>query len=731
MRRNPQKPTTQRPRFGTGFLNDRLRAALARGPASGRGDSRGEPGAADASDPGEASASAGVPAAALPGGLRLTQLSHGSGCGCKLSPTELSAVLREAFPEGTGDAEPGSPPGGSPGLLIGNETRDDAAVLDLGVAAGGQGAASEGPLLVATADFFTPIVDDPYQYGRVAAANALSDVWAMGGRPVLALAILGWPAEELDPALAAPIVRGGRDVCREAGVPLAGGHSIDAREPFFGLAVNGVVEPARLRTNAGARPGDLLYLTKPLGTGLLTTAEKYGSLRPQDEGLAAEIMGRLNDVGYALGGLPGVHAMTDVTGFGLLGHLLELAQAAELGAELDWAALVLPTDLRRYVAAGALAKGLKNNWHSYGAHVTPLQEPVRSVLCDPQTGGGLLVAVAPEAAAAVEDTLRAAGLSEHVRPVGRLVARDGAPDAPAVRVLNHEAEPALPTFFGLDAAEKNRQAAQASGRAAEEVSDGAQAASESAVGGASAAGSGAAAGDAAVPAFNASCAPPNPSEASPRELWKMMRAFFGDLVRYRKDVKRHARWIERFAERKGYSVNPHWMMNANLRLWLVESERAFGQRYCPCFEPSDDDRLNKALVCPCKFIDQDIADKGTCHCTLFGAPDLDEAGWRQAEARLVREYRVDLKTQGDLVDTTGIPTDPYRGLKVPDAYHLAKRALLLRGAPVSLLVERDFEARNIQAWAKYKGIACRVDELDRGERAPGASQGFRVTLGGG
>jgi len=650
----------------------------------------------------------------LPGGVRLTQLSHGSGCGCKLSPTELSAVLREAFPDPGPAAGPRMTQ--APGLLIGNETRDDAAVLDLAAASSGPGATG-GPLLVATTDFFTPIVDDPYQYGRVAAANALSDVWAMGGRPVLALAILGWPAEELDPALAAPIVRGGRDVCREAGVPLAGGHSIDAREPFFGLAVNGLVEPARLRTNAGGREGDLLYLTKPLGTGLLTTAEKYGSLRPQDRGLAARIMGRLNDVGYALAGLDGVHAMTDVTGFGLLGHLLELAQAAELGAELHWGALVLPTDLRRYVAAGALAKGLKNNWRSYGGQVTPLQEPVRSILCDPQTGGGLLVAVDPKAASAVEDTLRAANLQAHAQPIGCLVAPG---EGPRVRVLNHASEPPLPTFFGLDAAERNRAAAQARGDGAGEGTATAGAPSDAPT----------APAGASLPAFQASCAPPTPSEASPRELWKMTRAFLGDLVRYRKDVRRHARWIERFAARKGYSVNPHWMMNANLRLWLVESEQAFGQRYCPCFEPSDDDRLNKALVCPCKFIDQDIADKGTCHCTLFGAPDLDDAGWREAEARLMREYRVELKTRGELVDTTGIPTDPHRGLKVPDAYHLAKRALLLRGAPVSLLVERDFEARNIQAWAAHKGIACRVDALPGAWDPAAPTDGFRVTLGG-
>ncbi len=668
--------------------------------------------------------------------MRLTQLSHGSGCGCKLSPSELESVLAQAFPGGE-EEEP------YPGLVIGNETRDDAAVYDLG----------GDELLIATTDFFTPIVDDAYQYGKIAAANALSDVWAMGGRPVLALALLGWPVEELDPELAAPIVAGGRDLCRQVGIPLAGGHSIDAKEPFFGMAVNGVVTRERLRTNAGARPGDMVFLTKPLGTGLLSTAEKYGILRQQDAGLGAEIMGRLNDVGYDLAGIASVHAMTDVTGFGLLGHLIELCEAASLHAKLDWRGLVLPTDLARYVAAGALAKGLKNNWRSYEDKVSKLREPVRSILCDPQTGGGLLVAVAPDGVDQVRRILRDHGLEEHAEPIAEL--SEAEPGRPVVRVFGHESVPEVRSFFGLDAADKNRQAGwietlggrdrahgskgglgEQRGAEAVDVGPGEDAGSQGLHDGAPrrAGRASPGAGDDAtpafrtsipgrvsVPAFNASCAPPRPAEASPREMIAMMRSFFGDLVRNRRRVAEQGRWIRRFAEKRGYRVNPHWMMYTNLRLWLVESEDAFGRRYCPCFEPSDDEELNRALVCPCRFIEDDMAEKGTCHCGLFGRGDLSDEEFKESEDRLIREYRVELTMKGDWVDTRSIPTDPFRGLKVPDAYHLAKRALLVLGAPVSVVVERDFEARNLQTWGDYKGIAVSVEPMD---------EGFLVTLGG-
>ena len=602
-------------------------------------------------------------------------LSHGSGCGCKLSPSELGSILAQAFPEGEERED-------YPNLVIGNETRDDAAVIDLGT----------DELLVSTTDFFTPIVDDAYQYGRIAAANALSDVWAMGGKPIMALAVLGWPVEEIDPAVARPIVTGARDVCREIGIPLAGGHSIDSAEPFFGLVVNGLVSKERLKTNAGAKEGDLVFLTKPLGTGLLTTAEKYGTLRKEDEGLAVKIMGQLNNAGYELAGIKGVHAITDVTGFGLAGHLLEMCDAAGLEAELKWDKLLLPTDLAGYVARGALAKGLKNNWRSYGDRITPVEEPVRSILCDPQTGGGLLVAVDPSVAEKVKTVLRNYGLSGHLEPVA--VLKSPGRDGITIKVTGHESVPKIRSFFGLDAAKENR---------IHTGKEGISASIEK------------------IPSFNASCTPPEPSEASFPELIKMMKAFFKDLWKYRKEIRIHSRWINRYAKQNGYRANPNWMMNANLRLWLVESEQVFGKRYCPCFEPSDDPELNNDIVCPCNFIDRDIAEKGTCHCGLFGRKDLTRSGFKEAEKRLMKEYRVKLKETGSMVDTTGIPTDPFRGLKIPDAYHLAKRALMLKGAPVNIYMERDFEVANIKAWAQNKGISVSVKE---------EGTGFKVTLGG-
>ena len=612
--------------------------------------------------------------------IRLTQLSHGSGCGCKLSPSELGSILAQAFPEGEKPEE-------YPNLIIGNETRDDAAVYDLG----------SGEMLVSTTDFFTPIVDDPYQYGRIAAANALSDVWAMGGRPIMALAILGWPVEEIDPSVARPIVAGARDLCRGIGIPLAGGHSIDSKEPFFGLVVNGLVTRENLRTNAGAKSGDLIFLTKALGTGLLTTAEKHGTLRSEDKGLAVKIMGQLNDVGFDLAGIEGVHALTDVTGFGLAGHLLEMCDAAGLKAELNWNALQLPTDLARYVSVGALAKGLKNNWTSYGQRISTVVEPVRSILCDPQTGGGLLVAVSPDSADEVRFVLREHGLTDFLDPIAVLQAADESDIT--IRVKGHEKVPRIHSFFGLDAAEENRVNAE-SNIFNKDVSN---------------------TENNKIPSFNASCTPPEPSDASIPELFKMMRAFFRDLWRFRKEIKVQNKWIKKYAEKKGLKPNPHWMMNVNLRLWLVESEEVFGERYCPCFEPSDDPVLNRDLVCPCKFIDQDIAEKGTCHCGLFGRGDLTDKEFKDAEDRLMKEYRVNLKEQRNMIDTTGIPTDPFRGLKIPDAYHLSKRALMLKGAPVDIYVERDFEAVNIKAWAKYKGINIAIVPEGRG---------FKVTLGG-
>jgi len=238
--------------------------------------------------------------------IKLTQYSHGAGCGCKISPQILDEILTSNFAMPDNDK-----------LIVGNHSKDDAAVYDLG----------NGNALISTTDFFMPIVDDPFEFGRIASANAISDVYAMGGRPILAIAILGWPINILSPAVAQKVIEGSRSICKEAGIPLAGGHSIDSPEPIFGLAVNGLVSVENIKQNNQAKEGNVLFLTKPLGVGILTTAEKKGILKEEHFGIAAKQMMQLNKIGETLGKLKGVTAMTDVTGFGLLGHLVEMAEA--------------------------------------------------------------------------------------------------------------------------------------------------------------------------------------------------------------------------------------------------------------------------------------------------------------------------------------------------------------------------------------------------------------------
>ncbi len=338
--------------------------------------------------------------------IRLTQYSHGAGCGCKLSPAVLDKILanRDTSPDAMAK------------LLVGNHSRDDAGAYDL----------EDGRVLLSTTDFFMPIVDDPFEFGRIASANAISDIYAMGGDPVMAIAVLGWPIDKLPAEVAGEMLEGSRSICKEAGVALAGGHSIDSPEPIFGLAVNGLVRKEHLKTNDGGRAGDVLFLTKAVGVGILSTAEKRGVLREEDRGVAAASMMRLNSVGSALAKIDGVQGMTDVTGFGLLGHLTEMCRGAEVNAEVDPAAVRRLTDLDYYLERGAVPGGTGRNWESYGDHVGPVEEAVRQVLCDPQTSGGLLVAVAPEAVDAVREVLVGAGLEAHVEPVGRLMARAGA-----------------------------------------------------------------------------------------------------------------------------------------------------------------------------------------------------------------------------------------------------------------------------------------------------------------
>jgi selenide,water dikinase len=321
--------------------------------------------------------------------VRLTQFSHGAGCGCKIAPAVLSRILasNEQAPD-------------FPGLLVGNHSRDDAAAFDLG----------NGQALISTTDFFMPIVDDPFEFGRIAATNAISDVYAMGGKPVLAIVVLGWPVDKLSPEIAGQVVAGGKQACTDAGIPLAGGHSIDSPEPIFGLAVNGLVPVKHLKKNNTAKDGDLLFITKPLGIGILATASKKGLLRDEDLGVAIKSMTTLNTIGTALGMLEGVTALTDVTGFGLLGHLAEMAEGSGLKATIEFTAVPVFSEALDYLAKGSIPGGTARNWKSYGDKVGSLSEQARTLLCDPQTSGGLLVAVHPGAAESYRKLVADAGL---------------------------------------------------------------------------------------------------------------------------------------------------------------------------------------------------------------------------------------------------------------------------------------------------------------------------------
>jgi selenide, water dikinase len=337
--------------------------------------------------------------------IKLTQYSHGAGCGCKISPAILDTILHSAAPIAA-----------DPRLLVGNAERDDAAVWELG----------DGRALISTTDFFMPIVDDAFDFGRIASANAISDVYAMGGKPVLAIAILGWPVNKLPPEAARQVLEGSRAICAEAGIPLAGGHSIDCPEPVFGLAVNGLVPVAGLKRNSTAEPGCLLYLTKALGVGILSTAAKKGVLRPSDAAIALKSMVMLNSLGERLGGIAGVKAMTDVTGFGLLGHLAEMCEGSGVSAVIESAKVPVIASLAQYLEQGCIPGGTQRNWASYGGKVQLRNEDQRLVLADPQTSGGLLIAVAPDAAPNLERLLRGQGLPENCCiPFGRLEGSGG------------------------------------------------------------------------------------------------------------------------------------------------------------------------------------------------------------------------------------------------------------------------------------------------------------------
>lgn len=303
--------------------------------------------------------------------LRLTQFSHGAGCGCKIAPAVLEEILQTTFDHQF------------PGLLVGNNTKDDAAVFDTG----------NGQCILSTTDFFMPIVDDAYDFGRIASVNALSDIYAMGGKPLMAISILGWPVNKIPASAARKVLEGSRQVCTEAGIPLAGGHSIDSPEPIFGLAVTGIADKEHIKTNNRAKPGSLIYLTKPLGTGIITTAQKKGKVSTENLDYAIASMLKLNSIGAELGKLDMVEAMTDITGFGLLGHLLEICEGSGVSASIDLNKIPLMPGIREYISAGCIPGGTARNFESYGQKVSAMNEETRQILCDPQTSGGLLIVV--------------------------------------------------------------------------------------------------------------------------------------------------------------------------------------------------------------------------------------------------------------------------------------------------------------------------------------------------
>jgi selenide, water dikinase len=335
--------------------------------------------------------------------IKLTQYSRGAGCGCKIAPQVLDEMLKSNSLSVV-----------SKNLLVGNSSKDDGAVYDL----------ENGTALISTTDFFMPIVDDAFDFGRIASANAISDVYAMGGKPVLAIAILGWPVEKLPAQLAQQVLEGSRKVCKEAGIPLAGGHSIDSAEPIFGLSVSGLIDIKNLKKNNTAKEGNLLFITKPLGVGVLSTAQKRGILKEEHLPVMINQMTKLNKIGEVLGSTEGVTAMTDVTGFGLLGHLIEMAEGSGFSAEINYGALPVAEGVKEYLSQRIVPDATYRNWNAYSAK-TGFEKGMNvmeafNLLPDPQTNGGLLVAVDEASAEEVKALLKANGLENFTRPIGVL-----------------------------------------------------------------------------------------------------------------------------------------------------------------------------------------------------------------------------------------------------------------------------------------------------------------------
>lgn len=334
---------------------------------------------------------------------KLTQYSHGAGCGCKIAPEVLDRIIKVDANE-------------TPffkNLLVGNTTKDDAAVYDLdGTTA-----------IISTTDFFMPIVDDAFDFGAIAATNAISDIYAMGGTPIMAIAILGWPIDKLPIEVAGQVLAGGRKVCSDAGIPLAGGHSIDAPEPIFGLAVTGRVPVSRVKKNNAAQVGDLLYLTKPLGIGMVTTAQKKDLADPADLALAKNTMLQLNKIGQDLASFEGVNALTDVTGFGLGGHLLEVCEGSDCMARIMMDKVPRFDFVQKYLDLNCTPGGTNRNWKSYEHKIQLAENMDYRLLADPQTSGGLLITVRPETQVAFEAFMRSKGFS--IEAFGSMEAKNG------------------------------------------------------------------------------------------------------------------------------------------------------------------------------------------------------------------------------------------------------------------------------------------------------------------
>ena len=341
--------------------------------------------------------------------IKLTEYSHGAGCGCKISPKVLDIMLASKL-----NITP------DPCLLVGNGTRDDAAAYEI----------EGGQVILSTTDFFMPIVDDAFDFGRIAATNAISDIYAMGGNPLMAIAILGWPVDKLPADVASKVLDGGRSVCAEAGIMLAGGHSIDAPEPIFGLAVTGQVSKKHLKQNNTATTGCDLYLTKPLGVGVLTTAQTQKKLEAAHAHIARDVMCQLNSIGAKLSTLDCVKAMTDVTGFGLMGHLSEMCEGSDLKALINYEAVPTLDPVKHYLGLGCIPGGTLRNFESYGHKIAPMSEEQKHILCDPQTSGGLLIAAEKSNQSEMLACFKEFGLT--LEPIGQLLARG---DGPLIEVI--------------------------------------------------------------------------------------------------------------------------------------------------------------------------------------------------------------------------------------------------------------------------------------------------------